>query len=68
MTVFIWMEFLYDGDPDTWISEYSYVIDFCGTPITSKLKIGKSVTLSSTEEEWYAISEITKKEIFEKHK
>jgi hypothetical protein len=38
-------------------------IDFCGAPITWKSKSGKSVTLSSTEAEYLAMSEIAKEVI-----
>jgi hypothetical protein len=44
----------YAGDPDTRISVYGYVLYFCGAPIAWKSKAGKSVTLSSTEAEYYA--------------
>jgi hypothetical protein len=55
------------GDPDTRISVYGYVLYFCGTPIAWKSKAGKTVTLSSTESEYYATSTIVKEEIFEKN-
>jgi hypothetical protein len=54
----------YAGYPDTRISVYGYVLYFCGAPIAWKSKAGKSVTLSSTEAEYYATSEIAKKDIF----
>jgi hypothetical protein len=56
----------YAGDPDTRISVYGYVLSFCGAPIAWKLKAGHSVTLSSTEAEYYATSEIAKEVIFAK--
>ena len=56
----------YSGDKDTRISVYGYVIYFCGAPIAWKSKSGKSVTLSSTEAEYFAMSEVTKEIIFVK--
>jgi hypothetical protein len=53
----------YAGDPDTRIKVYGYVLYFCGAPIAWKSKAGKSVTLSSTEDEYYASSEIAKEGI-----
>ena len=50
----------YAGDKDTRISVYGFVIFFCGSPISWKSKSGKSVTLSSTEAEYYGISECAK--------
>jgi hypothetical protein len=40
------------------------VLYFCGAPITWKSKVGKSVTLASTEAENYDTSEIAKEVIF----
>jgi hypothetical protein len=57
----------YAGDKDTRISVYGYVIYFCGVPISWKSKSGRSVTLSSTEAEYFAISECAKELIFIKH-
>jgi hypothetical protein len=57
---------LYAGDPDTRISVYGYVLYLFGAPIARKSKAGKSVTLSSTEAEIYATSEIAKEVIFAK--
>jgi hypothetical protein len=54
----------YAGDKDTRISVYGYVIYFCGAPIAWKSKSGKSVTLSSTEAEYFAISEVAKEIMF----
>jgi hypothetical protein len=51
----------YAGDPDTIIIVYGYVLYFCGAPIVRKSKAEKRVTLSSTEEEYYATSELQKK-------
>jgi hypothetical protein len=56
----------YAGDKDTRISVYGYVLYFCGAPIAWKSKAGKSVTLSSTEAEYFATSEIAKEVIFAK--
>jgi hypothetical protein len=57
----------YAGDTDTRISVYGDVLYFCGAPIAWKSKAGKSVTLSSTEAEYYAISEIAKEVFFAKN-
>jgi hypothetical protein len=54
----------YAGDKDTRISVYGYILYFCGAPIAWKSKSGKSVTLSSTEAEYFATSEIAKEAIF----
>ncbi len=54
----------YAGDKDTRISVYGYIIYFCGVPVAWKSKSGKSVTLSSTEAEYFAISEVAKEIIF----
>ena len=54
----------YAGDKDTRISVYGYVVYFCGSPIAWKSKSGRSVTLSSTEAEYFAVSEITKEIMF----
>jgi hypothetical protein len=40
------------GDKITRTCNYGYVIYFCGAPIAWKSKVGKSVTLSSTEAEF----------------
>jgi Reverse transcriptase (RNA-dependent DNA polymerase) len=56
----------YAGDRATRTSVYGYVIYFCGAPIAWKSKAGKSVTLSSTEAEYFALSEVTKEIIFVK--
>jgi hypothetical protein len=50
----------YTGDPDTCMSVSGCFLDFCGGPIAWKAKAGKSVTLSSTEAEYYATSEFAK--------
>jgi hypothetical protein len=45
-------------DEDTRISVYGYVVYFCGAPVATKYKLGRSVTLSSTEAEHFAVSVI----------
>jgi hypothetical protein len=57
----------YAADPYTRISVYGYVLYFCGAPIAWKAKAGKSVTLSPTEAEYYASSEIDNEVIFAKN-
>jgi hypothetical protein len=56
----------YGSDKDTRISVYGYILYFCGAPIAWKSKSGKSVTLSSTEAEYYAMSELAKEIMFVK--
>jgi hypothetical protein len=56
----------YAGDKDTRTSVFGYVIYFCGAPIAWKSIAGKSVTLSSTEAEYFALSEVTKEVMFVK--
>ena len=56
----------YAGDRDSRISVYGYVIYLCNAPISWKSKSGNSVTLSSTEAEYYAISEVAKELLFAK--
>jgi hypothetical protein len=41
-------------DPYMQIRVYGYILFFCGAPIALKSKAGKSVTLSSTEADYYA--------------
>ena len=43
------------------------MIYFCGVPISWKSKSGKSVTLSSTEAEYFAMSECAKELVFIKN-
>ena len=45
-------------------SVYGYVTYYCGAPISWKSKSGDSVTLSSTEAEYYASSETAKELLF----
>jgi transposase InsO family protein len=51
-------------DKDTRISVYGYVVYFCGAPVATKSKLGRSVTLSSTEAEHFAVSEVAKEILF----
>ena len=51
-------------DKETRISVYGYVVYFCGAPVATKSKIGRSVTQSSTEAEYFAVSEIAKEILF----
>jgi hypothetical protein len=48
------------GDRETRKSVYGFVTYYCGAPISWKSKSGNSVTLSSTEAEYYASSETAK--------
>ncbi len=57
----------FGGDRDTRISVYGYMVYFNGALISWKSKSGRSVTLSSTEAEYYACSEATKEIIFIKN-
>ena len=54
------------GDKDTQISVYGYILYFCGAPISWKSKSRKRITLSSTEAEYFAVSEVAKEVIFAK--
>ena len=53
-------------DKETRTSVYGYILYFCGAPIATKSKLGRSVTQSSTEAEYFAISEIAKEILFTK--
>lgn len=55
------------GDKNNRISVYGYILYFCGAPIAWKSKAGNSVTLSSTEAEYIAVSEVAKEIIFAKN-
>jgi hypothetical protein len=63
-----YLEGLFDSnfgeDKETRISVYGYVVYFCGAPIATKSKIGRSVTQSSTEAEYFAVSEVAKEILF----
>jgi len=50
----------YAGDKDTRISVTGYVLFLCGVPIAWKSKAQKSVSLSSSEAEYVALSEAVK--------
>ena len=54
----------YAGDTDTRRSVSGYVIYLCGAPISWRSKAQRSVTLSSTEAEWIALSEVAKEVLF----
>jgi hypothetical protein len=47
-------------------SHVIYVLAISNTPIATKSKLGRSVTQSSTEAEYFAISEIAKEVLFTK--
>ena len=50
----------YAGDKNTRISGYAYILYLCDALIFWKSKLGKSVTLSSMEAEYFAISDVAK--------
>ena len=54
----------YAGDPDTRRSVSGYILYVRGVPIAWRSKAQRSVTLSSTEAEWVALSEAVKEIIF----
>jgi Reverse transcriptase (RNA-dependent DNA polymerase) len=54
------LDYEYSGDKDTQIIVYGYIVYFCGAPIKWISKSGSSVTLSSTEAEYFALSELAK--------
>jgi hypothetical protein len=56
----------YGVDQETHISGFGWNLYFCGALIAWKSKAGNSVTLSSTEAEYIALSEITKEIMFVK--
>jgi hypothetical protein len=55
------------GDRETRASVYGFVIFVCDAPVSWKSRSTKSVTLSSTEAEYYGASETSKEEIFIKN-
>jgi hypothetical protein len=55
------------GDRETRASVYGFVIFVCGAHVSWKSRSNKSVTLSSTEAEYYGASETGKEEIFVKN-
>jgi hypothetical protein len=56
----------YAGDKETRQTVYGYVVYCCGAPIAWRSKSMKSVTLSTTEAEYVATSEVVKELIFAK--
>jgi hypothetical protein len=56
----------YSGDKETRQSVFGWELYFMGALIAHKSKACRSVTLSSTEAEYYALSEVTKEVIFAK--
>jgi Reverse transcriptase (RNA-dependent DNA polymerase)/gag-polypeptide of LTR copia-type len=56
----------YAEDKDDRFSVYGYTLYFCDAPIATKSKMGRSVTLSSTEAEYFAVSEVAKEILFVK--
>ena len=55
------------GDKETRASVYGFITFFCGAPVSWKSKSCKSVTLSSTEAEYFAGSETAKELVFIKN-
>jgi hypothetical protein len=55
------------GDRETRESVYGFVTFFCGAPISWRSRSSKSVTLSSTEAEYFAASETFKETILVKN-
>jgi hypothetical protein len=53
-------------DKDGRLSVYGYTIFLCGAPIATKSKLSRSVVLSSTEAEYFALSEVAKEILFAK--
>ena len=54
----------YAGDPDSRKSVSGFIIYLCGVPICWRSKAQRTVTLSSTEAEWIALSEVAKEILF----
>ena len=54
----------YAGDPETRCSVYGYVLYIKGVPVAWRSKGQRSVTLSSSEAEWIALSEAVKEIMF----
>ena len=54
----------YSGDKDTRISVTGYIIFLMGAVVCYKSKAQRGVTLSSTEAEYYAISEVCKEILY----
>jgi hypothetical protein len=51
-------------DKDTRISVYVFVVYFCGALVATKSKLGRSLTLSSTEADHFAKSEVAKEDLY----
>ncbi len=56
----------YSGDKNTRLSISGFVIYFCNVPISWRSKSQRSVTLSSTEAEYVAITDYAKETLFMK--
>jgi hypothetical protein len=54
----------FEEDKDTRIRVFGYVVYFCGAPVATKSKLGRSVTLYSAEVEHYSISDVAKEVLF----
>jgi hypothetical protein len=57
----------YGGDRETRASVYGFITFFCGAPVSWKSKSNKSITLSTTEAEYFASSETAKEMMFIKN-
>jgi hypothetical protein len=58
--IVVWSDSDFAGDTDTRISITGYIIFVMGCAVSWKSKAQKSVSLSSSEAEWYALSEAVK--------
>jgi hypothetical protein len=56
----------FGADEETRISVFGYVVNFCKALVSWKSRAGRNVTLSSTEAEYFALSEVTKEIMFVK--
>ncbi|CAJ1934699.1 unnamed protein product, partial [Cylindrotheca closterium] len=54
----------YAGDPDSRKSVSGFIVYLCGVPICWRSKAQRTVTLSSAEAEWIALSEVAKEVLF----
>jgi len=52
------------GDKETRISVYGFILFFCGVPVLWSSKMGRNVTLSSTEAEYIGASKLAKGVLF----
>jgi len=59
-TMLIYSDSDYATDPDNRLSVSGFVIYLCGVPVVWRTKQQRSVTLSSSEAEYYALSEAVK--------